>query len=38
MRRLLSLWHLFHIPLGLVLFTLAFIHVGGALYYAAFLK
>jgi hypothetical protein len=37
-RRLLALWHLFHVPLGGVLFSLAFIHVGGALYYATFLK
>jgi hypothetical protein len=37
-RRLLALWHLFHIPLGAVLFTLAFIHIGAALYYATFLK
>ena len=37
-RRLLALWHVVHIPLGVVLFTLAFIHVGGALYYATFLK
>jgi hypothetical protein len=37
-RRLLSLWHVVHIPLGGVLFTLAFIHVGAALYYATFLR
>jgi hypothetical protein len=37
-RRLLALWHLFHIPLGVVLFVLAFIHIGAALYYATFLK
>jgi hypothetical protein len=37
-RRLLALWHLFHIPLGGVLFTLAFIHVYGALYYGTFLR
>jgi hypothetical protein len=33
-RRLLALWHAVHIPLGAVLFTLAFVHVGAALYYA----
>jgi hypothetical protein len=37
-RRLLALWHLFHIPLGGVLFTLAFLHIGAALYYSTFLK
>jgi hypothetical protein len=37
-RRLLALWHLMHIPLGGVLFTLAFIHIGAALYYATLLK
>lgn len=37
-RQLLALWHLFHIPLGAVLFTLAFVHVGAALYYFTFLK
>lgn len=37
-RRLLALWHLFHVPLGGVLFTLAFIHIAAALYYATFLK
>jgi hypothetical protein len=37
-RRLLALWHLLHMPLGLVLFTLAFVHVGAALYYATLLR
>jgi hypothetical protein len=37
-RRLLALWHLFHMPLGLVLFTLAFVHIGAALYYATLLR
>ena len=37
-RRLLALWHLFHIPLGGVLFTLAFIHIAAALYYATLMK
>jgi hypothetical protein len=37
-RRLLALWHLFHLPLGGVLFALAFLHTGAALYYATFLK
>jgi hypothetical protein len=33
-RRLLALWHLFHIPLSAGLFALAFFHIGGAVYYA----
>lgn len=37
-RRLLALWHTVHIPLGIVLFVSAFVHVGGALYYATLLK
>jgi hypothetical protein len=37
-RRLLALWHTIHIPIGMALFTAAFIHIGGALYYATFLK
>jgi hypothetical protein len=37
-RRVLALWHAFHVPLSAGLFTLAFIHVGAALYYATFLK
>jgi hypothetical protein len=37
-RQLMSLWHAVHIPIGMVLFVTAFVHVGGALYYATFLK
>jgi hypothetical protein len=37
-RNLLALWHVIHVPLGGVLFTLAFVHIGAALYYATFLK
>ncbi len=37
-RRLLALWHVFHIPLSAALFTLAFIHIGAVLYYATFMK
>ena len=33
-RRALALWHTLHVPLGAVLFTLAFVHIGAALYYA----
>lgn len=32
-RRVLSLWHTVHIPIGMVLFTLAFIHMIAGLYY-----
>lgn len=32
-RRWLSLWHLFHVPLGVVLFTVVLVHVAAALYY-----
>jgi hypothetical protein len=37
-RRLLALWHLVHVPLGIGLFTLAALHIGGALYYSTMLK
>lgn len=37
-RRLMALWHTVHIPIGMALFTAAFVHIGGALYYATFLK
>jgi hypothetical protein len=37
-RRLLALWHICHVPLGVILFTLAIIHVGAALYFATLLK
>jgi len=37
-RRLLALWHTIHIPIGMALFTAAFVHIGGALYYATLLK
>jgi hypothetical protein len=33
-RRMLSVWHSVHIPIGVALFTLAFFHIGAALYYA----
>ena len=36
-RRMLAVWHAVHIPIGMALFTTAFIHIGGALYYATFL-
>jgi hypothetical protein len=37
-RRLLALWHAIHIPIGMALFTAAFIHVGAAIYYATLLR
>jgi hypothetical protein len=36
-RKLLSLWHTIHIPLGMALFSATCIHIGAALYYATFL-
>jgi hypothetical protein len=33
-RRMLAIWHTLHVPLGLVLFALAFVHVVAAVYYA----
>ena len=37
-RRLMALWHTIHIPIGMVLFVSAFVHIGAALYYATLLK
>lgn len=37
-RRLMALWHTVHIPIGMAVFIAAFVHIGGALYYATFLK
>ena len=37
-RRLMALWHTVHIPIGMAVFVAAFVHIGGALYYATFLK
>lgn len=36
-RRLLGVWHSVHIPIGMALFTAAFVHIAAALYYATFL-
>ncbi|MBE0685083.1 MAG: hypothetical protein IH585_03705 [Anaerolineaceae bacterium] len=33
-RRLLSLWHTIHIPLGLTLFMVALVHIGATIYYS----
>jgi hypothetical protein len=37
-RRLLATWRAVHIPIGVMLFTAAFIHAGGAIYYATLLR
>lgn len=37
-RRLLALWHTVHVPIGMALFTSAFIHIGAAIYYATLLR
>lgn len=37
-RRLLAMWHAVHIPIGMVLFTAAFIHTAAAFYYATLLR
>jgi hypothetical protein len=37
-RRLLAVWHSVHVPIGIVLFTAAFIHIGAAIYYATLLR
>lgn len=37
-RRMLALWHAVHIPIGMVLFSAAFIHSIAAVYYATLLK
>ena len=37
-RRMLATWHAVHIPIGMVLFSAAFIHIGAAIYYATLLK
>jgi hypothetical protein len=37
-RQLMALWHTIHIPIGMALFISAFVHIGGAIYYATLLK
>jgi len=36
-RKIFATWHAIHIPIGMALFTAAFIHIGAALYYATLL-
>jgi hypothetical protein len=38
MRQLLALWHTIHVPLGVVLFAMAFVHIIAAIYYATLLR
>ncbi len=37
-RRLLAIWHTLHVPIGIAVFSLAFVHVLAALYYATLVK
>ncbi len=37
-RRMLALWHTIHVPIGMVLFSAAFIHIIAAIYYATLLR
>jgi hypothetical protein len=37
-RRMMALWHTLHVPIGLALFTAAFIHIAAAIYYATLLR
>jgi hypothetical protein len=37
-RRFLAIWHAVHVPLGLALFAMAFVHIGAAIYYATLLR
>ncbi len=37
-RRLMGLWHAIHIPIGMVLFTAAFIHIGAVIYFTLSLR
>lgn len=37
-RRMLSIWRAVHIPVGVALFTAAFVHIGAAVYYATLLR
>ena len=37
-RRLLSLWHIVHIPIGMLVFTTACFHIVAAIYYATLIR
>jgi len=37
-RRLMAAWHTLHVPLGLMMFSAAIVHIGAAVYFATLLK
>ena len=37
-RRLMASWHTLHVPLGMMMFSAAIIHIAAAMYYATLLK
>ena len=37
-RKMLSVWHALHIPIGLTLFLMAFLHIVAAVYYSSILR
>jgi hypothetical protein len=37
-RRLMASWHTLHVPLGLMMFSAAILHIGAAMYYATLLR
>ena len=37
-RRALATWHTVHIPIGMGMFVVAFVHIGATLYYATLLR
>ena len=37
-RRLMATWHTLHVPLGLMMFSAAIVHIGAAMYFATLLK
>lgn len=37
-RRVMAIWHMVHVPMGVAMFALAFLHIIGALYYSTFLR
>jgi hypothetical protein len=36
-RRLMAAWHAIHVPLGLAMFSAAFVHMAAAIYFATLL-
>jgi hypothetical protein len=37
-RRALATWHTIHIPLGMTMFVVAFVHIAVALYYGTLMR